>query len=419
MRFRLLHHLRRRWKRVMIIAALIGPGIITSNVDNDAGGITTYSMAGAHFGYSLLWSLIPISLALYLIQEMSSRMGVVTGKGLSDLIRERFGIKATFYLLTAIFFTNLGNVISEFAGIAASMELFGVRRGLSVPVAMVLVWLLVVKGTYKTTEKIFLAASTIYFLYILSGVLAHPDWSQVFHALRHPTFSFGPGETAMLVALTGTTIAPWMQFYLQSSIVEKHTKWRDYKYTRLDVFTGSVIVNVVAFFIVVVCGATLFKGGIRVDSAEAAARALEPLAGPYCSILFALGLLNASLFSASILPLSTAYTICEGMGWEDGVNKKFSEAPQFYGLYSILLLFGGGVILLPGVPLIPIMYLSQVINGVVLPAVLVFMLILINNPKVMGEHRNSMIENILVGATIAVVSFLSISLIYMTLRGQS
>ncbi len=419
MKFRLLHHLRRRWKRVMIIAALIGPGIITSNVDNDAGGITTYSMAGAHFGYSLLWSLIPISLALYLIQEMCSRMGVVTGKGLSDLIRERFGIKATFYLLTAIFFTNLGNVISEFAGIAASMELFGVGRGLSVPVAMVLVWLLVVKGTYKTTEKIFLAASTIYFLYVLSGVLARPDWNQVFHALRHPTFSFGPGETAMLVALTGTTIAPWMQFYLQSSIVEKHTKWRDYKYTRLDVFTGSVIVNVVAFFIVVVCGATLFKGGIRIDSAEAAARALEPLAGPYCSILFAIGLLNASLFSASILPLSTAYTICEGMGWEDGVNKKFSEAPQFYGLYSILLLLGGGVILLPGVPLIPIMYLSQVINGVVLPAVLVFMLILINNPKVMGEHRNSRIENILVGATIAVVSFLSISLIFMTLRGQS
>lgn len=409
--------LRRRWKRAMIFATLLGPGIITSNVDNDAGGITTYSMAGAHFGYALLWSLIPITIALYFVQEMSARMGAVTGKGLSDLIRERFGIKATFYLLSAIFLTNLGNVISEFAGVAASMELFGVSRHLSVPIAMVLVWLLVVKGTYRTTEKIFLAASSLYFLYILSGVLAHPAWAEVWRAIRVPSFNFNQAQTAMLVALTGTTIAPWMQFYLQSSIVEKHVKWRDYRYTRLDVLTGSVIVNVVAFFIVVVCGATLFKGGIRIDSAEAAARALEPLAGPYCSILFALGLLNASLFSASILPLSTAYTVCEGMGWEDGVNKKFAEAPQFYGLYSILLLFGGGAILLPNVPLIPIMYVSQIINGIVLPVVLIFMLILINSPRVMGEHRNSRFVNIVVGTTTAVVGFLSIWLIVLTVRG--
>lgn len=415
MKFRVPRVLRHRWKRLMIFLTLVGPGIITSNVDNDAGGIATYSMAGAHFGYALLWSLIPITVALYLIQEMSARMGVVTGKGLSDLIRERFGIKATVYLLTAIFFTNLGNVISEFAGIAASMELFGISRHVSVPIAMALVWLMVVKGTYRTTEKIFLAASSLYFLYIVSGFLARPDWGEVGRALLAPSFGFTSGETAMIVALTGTTIAPWMQFYLQSSIVEKTLKWRDYKYTRADVALGSVIVNVVAFFIVVVCGATLFKSGIRVDSAEAAAGALEPLAGQYCSALFAIGLLNASLFSASILPLSTAYTICEGLGWEDGVNKKFSQAPQFYGLYSFLLLVGGAVILLPGVPLIPIMYVSQIVNGVLLPVVLIFMLILVNNRRVMGEHRNAHWQNLLVGATIVVIGILSVMLVVQVL----
>ncbi|MEW6366056.1 MAG: Nramp family divalent metal transporter [Acidobacteriota bacterium] len=403
--------LRRRWKRLVIFMSIVGPGIITSNVDNDAGGITTYSMAGAHFGYRLLWSLIPITIGLYLIQEMSSRMGVVTGKGLSDLIRERFGIRATFYLLLAVFLTNLGNVISEFAGVAASMELFGISRHVSVPFAIVLVWLLVVKGNYKSTEKVFLAASSMYLLYVVSGVLARPDWNEVWKGVRSPSFSFEREQLAMLVGLTGTTIAPWMQFYLQSSIVEKRIKWRDYRYTRWDVLIGSVIVNVIAFFIIVVCGATLFHAGIRVDSAEAAARALEPLAGRYCSALFALGLLNASLFSASILPLSTAYVICEGMGWEDGINKKFSEAPQFYGLYSLLLFAGGGVILLPHMPLIPIMYISQVINGVMLPVVLVFMLILVNSPRVMGEHKNGWGYNILTGLTALVVSFLSVSLV--------
>jgi len=409
--------LRRRLKRAAIFAAIIGPGIITSNVDNDAGGITTYSMAGAHYGYQLLWSLVPITIALYLIQEMSSRMGTATGKGLSALIRERFGIKLVFYLLIAVVLTNLGNVISEFAGVAVSMELFGMPRWVSVPIAMAAVWLLVVKGNYKSTEKIFLAASSLYFLYIISGILARPDWGEVRQSFLSPSMDFTRGDLAMLIGLTGTTIAPWMMFYLQSSIVEKHVKWRDYRYTRLDVLLGSVVVNVVAFFIIVVCGATLFKAGIRIDSAEAAARALEPLAGSYCSILFALGLLNASLFSASILPLSTAYVVCEGMGWEDGVNKKFSEAPQFYLLYSLLLVVGGGVILLPGVPLIPIMYISQVVNGIVLPVVLIFMLILINNPKLMGDHRNSRIENILVGATIVAVSFLSIALIIVMIRG--
>jgi NRAMP (natural resistance-associated macrophage protein)-like metal ion transporter len=400
-----------RWRGILIFLAVIGPGIITSNVDNDAGGIATYSMAGAHFGYSLIWSLIPITLALIIIQEMCARMGVVTGKGLSDLIREQFGVKITFYLLLALIFTNFGNTIAEFAGIAASLEIFSVSKYLSVPLGAFMVWMLAVKGSYKSVEKIFLVACLFYATYIISGFLAKPDWNAAKSSILSPEFKFSAGSLGMLIGLIGTTIAPWMQFYLQSAVVEKNIKVRDYKHSRADVIIGSFVVSIVAFFIIVVCAATLFKAGIRIETAKDAALSLAPLAGKYCSALFAFGLLNASLFAASILPLSTAYVVCEGMGWEEGVNKKFSEAPQFYGLYSLLIFLGAGVVLWPGLPLIPIMFISQVINGIVLPVILIFILILINNKKLMGSYTNKKAFNAVAWLVVIILILLSFLLL--------
>ena len=405
-----------RWKTWLIFLAVIGPGIITSNVDNDAGGITTYSIAGAHFGYSMIWSLIPITLALIIIQEMCARMGVVTGKGLSDLIREHFGVKMTFYLLLAIIITNFGNVIAEFAGIAASMEIFNVSKYISVPLGAIFVWLLVLKGNYKSVEKVFLVACVFYVSYIISGILAKPDWAIVKTSILNPELKFSTESYGVLIGVIGTTIAPWMQFYLQSAVVEKEIKLENYKYSKADVISGSFIVNIVALFIILACASTLFKAGIRIETAKDAALALAPLAGKYCSYLFAFGLLNASLFAASILPLSTTYMVCEGMGWEEGVNKKFSEAPQYYGLYSILIFLGAGLVLWPNFPLISIMFVSQVLNGIVLPMILVFMLILINNKRIMGTYTNGIVLNILTWITVAVLTALSITLLLMMLK---
>jgi len=399
--------IKRRWRGLLLFLAVMGPGIITSNVDNDAGGIATYSMAGAHFGNNLLWTLIPVMAALIIIQEMSARMGVVTGKGLSDLIRERFGVRITVYLLFGIFVTNLGNVIAEFAGVASSLEIFHVSKFISVPLSAVIVWLLVVKGNYRSVEKVFLFACLFYVTYIISGILAKPDWAAIGTSLVRPSLSFSPSQLGMVIGLVGTTIAPWMQFYLQSSVVEKNIAVKDYKHSRLDVIIGSFIVTIVAGFIILTCAATLFKAGVRVETAADAALALKPLAGKYCSALFAFGLLNASLFAASILPLSTAFLVCEGMGWENGVNKKFSEAPQFYGLYSLLVFLGAAVILLPRIPLFRVMLISQVVNGIVLPVVLVFMLILVNSPKLMGTHKNGRVYNILSWGTVAVLVLLT------------
>jgi Mn2+/Fe2+ NRAMP family transporter len=400
--------LKPRWKTLLVFLAVAGPGIITSNVDNDAGGIATYSMAGAHFGYNLLWSLIPIMIALIIIQEMSARMGVVTGKGLSDLIRERFGVKITVSLLFALVLTNFGNVIAEFAGVASSLEIFRIPKYFSVPLSAVFVWLLVVKGTYRSVEKIFLYACLFYVTYIVAGFLAKPDWGAIGGSLIAPSFKLSTESLGMMVGLVGTTIAPWMQFYLQAAIVEKNIPVKDYKHSRLDVLIGSIIVTLIAGFIILTCGATLFKAGVRVETAADAALALKPLAGKYCSALFAFGLLNASLFAASILPLSTAFVVCEAMGWEDGVNKKFSEAPQFYGLYSLLIALGAGIIMIPRIPLIPVMYISQVINGIVLPVILIFMLLLINNKKLMGDHANKRVYNGISWATVALLSVLSL-----------
>lgn len=395
----------------------MGPGIITSNVDNDAGGITTYTLAGANYGYGLLWSLIPIMVVLVIIQEMSARMGVVTGKGLSDLIRERFGVRITFYLLLAILLTNFGNVIAEFAGVASSLGIIDVPKYVSVPLAAFFVWILVVKGSYRSVEKVFLWACLFYVAYIISGFLAKPDWGSVTNEIIKPRLQFSAGALGMLMGLVGTTIAPWMQFYLQAAVVEKNIKVKDYKHSRTDVILGSFIVTIVAGFIILTCAATLFKAGIPVNNAADAALALKPLAGKYCSYLFAFGLLNASLFAASILPLSTAFVVCEGMGWENGVNKKFSEAPQFYGLYSLLIFLGAGIILLPGIPLLPVMYISQVINGIVLPVLLIFILILINDKKLMGDNINKRVYNFLSWATVIGLILLSFGLLISMLRG--
>jgi len=398
---------RLRWKGLLLFLAVAGPGIITSNVDNDAGGIATYSMAGAHFGYSLIWSLLPIMVVLIIIQELSARMGVVTGKGLSDLIRERFGVRITVYLLLALVLTNFGNVIAEFAGVASSLEIFHIHKWISVPLAAVLVWLLVVKGTYRSVEKIFLYACVFYVTYIVAGFLARPDWSAVGQSLAAPSFEMSSESLGMIVGLVGTTIAPWMQFYLQASVVEKNIALKDYRHSRMDVIVGSFVVTIVAGFIILTCAATLFKAGIRVETAADAAQALAPLAGKYCSALFAFGLLNASLFAASILPLSTAFVVCEGMGWETGVNKKFSEAPQFYGLYSVLIFLGAAVILIPGIPLFPVMYFSQVINGLVLPVILIFMLLLVKDKKMMGDYTSKRGYNIVSWATVGLLVALS------------
>jgi Mn2+/Fe2+ NRAMP family transporter len=409
-----MRRLLRRWKtRILIFLAVIGPGIITANVDNDAGGILTYSQAGAQFGHALLWTLIPVTLALVLIQEIAARMGAVTGKGLSDLIREEFGFRITFFMMLAILLINFGNVVTEFAGIAGSMELFGVRRIYSVPICAVIVWLIIVKGQYKSVEKVFLAASFFYITYIFAGVLAKPVWIDSLVATVVPPdrhLLLQKNYIYMAIAVVGTTIAPWMQFYLQSSIVEKGVTRRDYKLSRIDVVAGCFFTDLVAWFIIVACAATLYLHGLRniSDPADAAA-ALRPLAGEYAYILFALGLFNASLFAASILPLSTAYTVCEGLGFESGVGRKFSEAPVFYWLYTILIVAGAGVILSPKVPLVQISILSQAINGVAIPFVLIFMLLLVNKKDLMGEFVNSRWYNFLSWSIAAVLILLSLA----------
>ena len=412
----------RRWKtRILLFFAVVGPGFITANIDNDAGGIFTYSAAGAQFGHLLLWTMIPITLALIVVQEMCARMGAVTGKGLSDLIREEFGLRVTFLMMIGILITNFGNVIAEFAGIAGSMELFGVSKYISVPICAVIVWLIVVKGQYKSVEKVFLAASFFYVTYILAGLLARPAWLAALTAtVKPPHLAAFKQESYlyMVIGVVGTTIAPWMQFYLQSSIVEKGVTRRQYNASKLDVIVGCIFTDVVAWFIIVACAATLYVHGHRdIRDAADAAQALRPLAGDYAYILFSLGLFNASLFAASILPLSTAYTVCEGLGFESGVGMKFSEAPAFYWLYTALIVAGGAVILLPGLPLVKITVLSQVVNGAVLPFVLIFMLLLINKKELMGEYANKRTFNVIAWATTVIMIGLTALLVWGTLHG--
>jgi len=412
----------RRWKtQILLFFAVVGPGFITANVDNDAGGIFVYSDAGARFGLTMLWSLIPITVALIVVQEMSARMGAVTGKGLSDLIREEFGLRITFLMMIGILITNFGNVIAEFAGIAGSMELFGVSKYISVPICAVVVWLIVVKGQYKSVEKVFLAASFFYVTYILAGLLSKPAWLQALTATvlpPHRAVFHQESYLYVVIGVVGTTIAPWMQFYLQSSVVEKGVTRRQYNASRLDVVVGCIFTDVVAWFIIVACAATLYAHGHHaIRDAADGAQALRPLAGDYAYILFALGLFNASLFAASILPLSTAYTVCEGLGFESGVGRKFSEAPAFYWLYTVLIVAGAAVILIPDLPMVQITVLSQVVNGAVLPFVLIFMLLLINKKDLMGEFVNKRTFNVIAWATTVIMIGLTALLLWRQLHG--
>jgi NRAMP (natural resistance-associated macrophage protein)-like metal ion transporter len=401
--------------RLLIFLAVIGPGFITANVDNDAGGIFTYSQAGAQFGYSLLWTMIPITIALVVVQEMAARMGAVTGKGLSDLIREEFGFRLTFFVMVILVITNFGNVVGEFAGIASSMELFHLSKYVSVPVAAVIVWALVVRGTYNSVEKIFLAASAFYVCYIIAGLLAHPDWkAAAFATVTRPQAAGirNYGYLYMVIGLVGTTIAPWMQFYLQASIVEKGITVRQYRASWWDVVLGCLFTDIVAWFIIVACAATLYANGLHnISTGADAAQALRPLAGEYAYLLFAAGLFNASLFAASILPISTAYAVCEGLGLESGLDKKFHEAPVFYWLYTLLIVAGAAVLLIPRLPLVYVSVLSQVANGVVLPFVLVFMLLLTNDRELMGEHANTRGFNAVAWITVFVVIALTIAMV--------
>jgi len=403
------------FRRLFLFLAIMGPGIITSNVDNDAGGITTYSVAGAALGYKILWLFLPIIVVLVVIQEMCTRMGAVTGKGLADLIRERFGVRITFYAMVGLLLGNLGNIMCEFAGVAASMELFGVSKYVSLPLAALFTWWLVLRWSYKVVERVFLAACLLYFCYIISGYLAHPQWGEVTRGLLVPNFSFDSRYLVIFVGVIGTTIAPWMQFYIQSAVVEKGITVKDYTYTKYDVIVGSIMVNLVAVFIVISCAATLHLNGIQVESAQEAALALAPLAGTWASTLFAIGLLNASLFSASILPLSTAYFTCEAFGIEAGIDKTWGEAPAFYWLYTILIVVGAGFILIPNIPLIQVMFWSQVINGVMLPFVLIFMLLLINNTDIMGEYINSRTYNVISWIVVVVMIALTLMMVVTSL----
>ena len=414
----------KRWRiRIFLFLAVLGPGFITANVDNDSGGILTYSQAGAQYGYTLLWTMIPITIALIVVQEMCARMGVVTGKGLSDLIREEFGLRITFVLMVLLVVVNYTNVVTEFIGIAGSLRLFHVTKFISVPLCAILVWYMVVRGTYKSTEKIFIVASLVYICYIFAGVLSQPDWHNALWAtVKLPARSVWSDKAYMYMAIgvVGTTIAPWMQFYLQSSIVEKGITIRQYKASRLDVIVGCFFTDIVAWFIIVACAATLYVHGMgAIQVASDAAEAMRPLAGDYAFILFAFGLFNASIFAASILPLSTAYTVCEGMGFESGVDKNFREAPFFYWLYTLLIAGGAvTVLILPDAQLINVAILSQVLNGVLLPVVIILMLLLINRTDLMGAHKNSRLWNVIAWGTSIIVIGMTMVMLWGMIPGH-
>jgi NRAMP (natural resistance-associated macrophage protein)-like metal ion transporter len=408
-----------RWgrirRRLFLFLTVMGPGIITASVDQDAGGITTYSVAGAQYGYTLLWSLPFIVVALAVVQEMGTRMGVVTGRGLADLIRERFGLRITLLAMLVLVLANVANTASNFAGVAASLEIFGIRRLWSVLLTAIVIFVLVVWAKYRALEKIFLAASAIYAVYIVSAILARPPWGTILRQTLRPTFSLQGGYLITLITVVGTTIAPWMQFYLQSSIVDKGVRLRDLRLARLDAYIGSVIAGWIAFFIIVACGATLYPAGIPVETAKEAALALEPFAGHYASILFAFGLLNASVFAAAILPLSTAYAVCEALGWETGVDRRPREAPGFFAIYSLMILVGAAPVLLPLAPLVAIMFWSQTLNGLLLPVVLLLMLKLVNDPEIMGRYVNSVPFNLIAWGTAATMIALSLLLLLTNL----
>ncbi|MBI1749978.1 MAG: Nramp family divalent metal transporter [Acidobacteria bacterium] len=425
-----LQRARRLRRRIVFLLAIVGPGVITSNVNNEAGGIYTYSLAGAQFGYSVLWALVPMGFALFVTEEMCARMGTVTGKGLSDLIREEFGFRVTFFVMLAVLIVNQANVLAEFAGVASAMQLFGVSKYISVPIAAFLVWVLVLEGSSRWLEKIFMFFCLVYFAYVVSAVFAKPHWLiAVLHLLPTPVLQYTPplnqwispiplttGYLVILAGLIGSTIAPWQHFYLQAAVVEKRVGPRQYRQTRTDVMVGTITGVIIIFFIIVCTATTLHAvGRYTINDAGEAAQALVPLAGKWAGALFALGLLNASLFAASILPLSTAFVICEGLGFEAGVDRKWKEAPIFYWLYTGLIVVGAGFILWPQAPLVTIAVLSQVANGVLLPFVLIFILLLVNRRDLMGDQTNSRTYNALAWGTTVTMIVITLVLLYLSI----
>jgi len=403
-----------RWRKLLIFMSIIGPGIITANIDNDAGGITTYSVAGARYGYALLWTLIPTTIALIVIQEMVARMGVITGKGLSDLIREQYGVKVTFFMMIVLLIANFGTTVAEFAGWAASMEVFGLSKYIMVPLGAFFVWILVTKGSYKIVERILLGACLLFLGYVFSGFMAKPDWSQIAKNTFIPSMEWNSEFIMLTIAIIGTTITPWMQFYLQSSIAEKGISREHYKASRFDVIVGCFITDIIAFFIIITCATTLFPHGIRITEAHEAALALKPFAGQYASTLFAVSLANASILGAIVVPLATAYYICEAMGWEAGVDKTFKDAPHFMWIYTTLIVISSLLVLIPGAPLILLMILSSLLNGLLLPFVLIFALRLVNDKKIMGEYTNKRSHNLIAWGTVIVIIALTTTLVFMT-----
>lgn len=401
---------RRNVGRISLFLAILGPGIITGSVDNDAGGITTYSVAGAMYGYNMLWTLIPAFFVLLVVQEMNARMGIVTGKGLADLIRESFGVKATFFIFLGLLVADIGNTTTEFAGVAGSMEIFGISKYVSVPISAILVWLLVTKTNYKIAEKIFLIFSVFLLSYVFSAIMARPNWTEIAHATIHPKVIWNKDSLEMVIGIVGTTIAPWMQFYMQSAVIEKGLSMDKYRYTIMDVLVGCIATVAVAFFIIVACGSTLYPAGIKIEEAKDAAIALKPLAGAFAAQIFSFGLFVASIFSATILPLATAFYVCEAFGFEAGIDKTPKEAPEFYKLYAGILILGCGIVLIPNAPLIFITLWTQIINGILLPAVLILMILLVNNKEIMGEYTNKTWTNVISWTTVSVLVVLSLFL---------
>lgn len=402
-------------QKIFFFFVMIGPGVISAIAGNDAGGIATYSVAGAHFGYGLLWTLFPLMILLIIIQEMCARMGIVTGKGLADLIRENFGVRMTVLLMSGLFLANIATTVSEFAGIAAAAELFGLSKPVVVVGAALFVIFLIIRVKYSMLERVFLGMCFFYLTYVISGILAEPDWNVVGNAILSLPFSFDSQYLVLLIGIIGTTITPWMQFYLQASIVEKGVKLQEYYYAKWELILGCFVTCAIAFFIMVASAATLFPHGIVVETAAEAAGALAPFAGQLASTLFAIGLFAAALFGAFIVPLSTAYYVCEAFGWESGVNKKFSEARIFYSIIGVLIVPAVLLVLLPDISYISIMIFAQVINGIMLPAVLVSLVYLVNKKKIMGEHVNSGWYNVLCYGAIVLLSFATLAMVAVTM----
>jgi len=407
--------MRRTVRKIGLILAVVGPGIITANVDNDASGITTYSVAGARYGLALLWTLVPVTVSLVVVQEMVARMAVATGKGLSELIREKYGVRSAFYMMLALFIANLGTTVANLSGWAASMQILGFSKYVTVPFGAFIIWLLVTKGTYRVVEKILLFACVIYIGYIISGIMAKPQWSAVFKALLIPNLYPEKEYIYLVIAIIGTTITPWMQFYLQSSIAQKGINKDEYHITRWDVVIGSFMTDIVSFFIIVTCATVLFPAGITIKDAHEAAIALRPFAGGGAAVLFAISLANASLLGAIIVPLATAYYTCEAMGWEAGVNRTFKEAPQFMWIYTSMIVISAAFVMIPGAPLISLMVLASVLNGLVLPFVLVYALKLSNDRSLMGELINKRSFNLIAWATTVIIIVLTLILIGFTI----